>query len=130
MDTKETISMEKPTILYVDDDHFNITLFEFNFKNEFKILHATSGTEALDLIKQNEEIAAVVSDVRMPEMDGIQFISLVKEIKSNLPCFLLTGYGGAQEVVDAMEKKLIVGYFSKPFEKQTIIATLKSTINQ
>lgn len=121
--------MDKPTILYVDDDQFNITLFEFNFKNEFEILNATSGSEALQLIKDHDEIAAIVSDVRMPEMDGIEFITKVKETKASLPCFLLTGYGGAQEVVDAIDQNLIVGYFSKPFDKENIITTLKSTIN-
>ena len=121
--------MEKPTILYVDDDQFNITLFEFNFKNEFKILNATSGSEALQLIKNHEDIKAIVSDVRMPEMDGIEFIKKVKVTKESLPCFLLTGYGGAQEVVDAIDQNLIVGYFSKPFDKENIITTLKSTIN-
>lgn len=122
--------MDKPTILYVDDDQFNITLFEFNFKNEFEILNATSGSEALQLIKEHDEIAAIVSDVRMPEMDGIEFITKVKEMKASLPCFLLTGYGGAQEVVDAIDQNLIVGYFSKPFDKENIITTLKSTINE
>jgi CheY-like chemotaxis protein len=122
--------MEKPTILYVDDDQFNITLFEFNFKNEFEILNATSGSEALQLIKNHDEIRAIVSDVRMPEMDGIEFITKVKETKESLPCFLLTGYGGAQEVVDAIDQNLIVGYFSKPFDKENIITTLKSTINE
>ena len=122
--------MEKPTILYVDDDQFNITLFEFNFKNEFEILNATSGSEALQLIKDHDEIKAIVSDVRMPEMDGIEFIKKVKETKESLPCFLLTGYGGAQEVVDAIDQNLIVGYFSKPFDKENIITTLKSTINE
>ncbi|MEQ9008651.1 MAG: response regulator [Ekhidna sp.] len=122
--------MEKPTILYVDDDQFNITLFEFNFKNEFEILNATSGSEALDLIKNHDEIRAIVSDVRMPEMDGIEFITKVKETRESLPCFLLTGYGGAQEVVDAIDQNLIVGYFSKPFYKENIITTLKSTINE
>lgn len=121
--------MKKPTILYVDDDSFNITLFEYNFKNEFTILNATSGSEALGLIKENDDIDAVVSDVRMPEMDGIELISKAKGIRSELPCFLLTGYGGSQDVVNAMESKLIVGYFSKPFEKDTVISTLKSTIN-
>ena len=122
--------MEKHTILYVDDDQFNITLFEFNFKNEFEILNATSGSEALQLIKDHDEIKAIVSDVRMPEMDGIEFITKVKETKTGLPCFLLTGYGGAQEVVDAIDQNLIVGYFSKPFDKENIITTLKSTINE
>ena len=122
-------NMDKPTILYVDDDQFNITLFEFNFKNEFEILNAISGSEALKLIKEHSEITAVVSDVRMPEMDGIEFITKVKEIRESLPCFLLTGYGRDQEVIDAIDQNLIVGYFSKPFDKENIIVTLKSTIN-
>ncbi|MEM9897359.1 MAG: response regulator, partial [Bacteroidota bacterium] len=111
------------------DDTFNITLFEFNFKSEFKILNATSGADALKLINSNNEIQAVVSDVRMPEMDGIELITKIKEIRKDLPCFLLTGYGGSQDVVDAVENDLIVGYFSKPFEKDAVIITLKQTIN-
>lgn len=123
------MSLDRPTILYVDDDYFNITLFEFNFKNQFNMINAGSGEEALRLINENAKISAVVSDVRMPEMNGIELISKIKEIKPTLPCFLLTGYGGSQEVVEAIEKNLIVGYFSKPFDKETVIRTLKSTIN-
>ena len=122
--------MTKPTILYVDDDQFNITLFEFNFKSEFDILNATSGTEALELINTHKNIDAVVSDVRMPEMDGIELITKIKNVRKEIPCFLLTGYGGAQEVIDAIDQQLIVGYFSKPFDKDNIITTLKSTINE
>ena len=123
------MTFDKPTILYVDDDYFNITLFEFNFKNQFNIVNANSGQEALRMIKENGKISAVVSDVRMPEMNGIELITHVKEMRPSLPCFLLTGYGGSQEVVEAIEKNLIVGYFSKPFDKETVIRTLKSTIN-
>ncbi|GAB4251657.1 MAG: hypothetical protein Tsb0034_30570 [Ekhidna sp.] len=123
------MSLDNPTILYVDDDYFNITLFEFNFKNQFNIVNANSGEEALRIIEENQKISSVVSDVRMPEMNGIELISRIKEIRPELPCFLLTGYGGSQEVVEAIEKNLIVGYFSKPFDKETVIRTLKSTIN-
>ena len=123
------MSFSRPTILYVDDDYFNITLFEFNFKNQFNIVNANSGEDALKLIIENDNISAVVSDVRMPEMNGIELITRIKEIKPSLPCFLLTGYGGSSEVVEAIEKNLIVGYFSKPFDKETVIRTLKSTIN-
>ncbi len=123
------MSLNNPTILYVDDDYFNITLFEFNFKNQFNIVNANSGIEALRLIEENSKISSVVSDVRMPEMNGIELITKIKELRPELPCFLLTGYGGSQEVVEAIEKNLIVGYFSKPFDKETVIRTLKSTIN-
>ncbi|MEM6735625.1 MAG: response regulator [Bacteroidota bacterium] len=123
------MSLNNPTILYVDDDYFNITLFEFNFKNQFNIVNANSGMEALRLIEENSKISSIVSDVRMPEMNGIELISRVKELRPDLPCFLLTGYGGSQEVIEAIEKNLIVGYFSKPFDKETVIRTLKSTIN-
>lgn len=123
------MSFDKPTILYVDDDYFNITLFEFNFKNQFNIVNANSGIEALRAIEENPKISSVVSDVRMPEMNGIELITKIKELRPKLPCFLLTGYGGSQEVVEAIEKNLIVGYFSKPFDKETVIRTLKSTIN-
>ena len=123
------MSLDNPTILYVDDDYFNITLFEFNFKNQFNIINANSGEEALRQIEENPKISTVVSDVRMPEMNGIELIGKIKELRPELPCFLLTGYGGSQEVVEAIEKNLIVGYFSKPFDKETVIRTLKSTIN-
>ena len=123
------MSLNNPTILYVDDDYFNITLFEFNFKNQFNIVNANSGMEALRLIEENSRISSVVSDVRMPEMNGIELITKIKELRPKLPCFLLTGYGGSSEVVEAIEKNLIVGYFSKPFDKETVIRTLKSTIN-
>ncbi len=123
------MSLNNPSILYVDDDYFNITLFEFNFKNQFNIVNANSGEEALKIIVDNPQIMSVVSDVRMPEMNGIELVDRIKKLRPELPCFLLTGYGESQEVAEACEKNLIVGFFSKPFDRETVIRTLKSTIN-
>ncbi|MDE0472477.1 MAG: response regulator [Ekhidna sp.] len=123
------MSPDNPTILYVDDDYFNITLFELNFKSQFNVVSASSGEEALRIMTDNPKISCVVSDMRMPEINGIELINRIKKLRPELPCFLLTGYVDSQEVVEAIEKNLIIGYFNKPFDREAVIRTLKSTIN-
>lgn len=113
--------MKKPTLLYVDDEPFNLTLFELNFNDSFNVLSAESGQMALEMAKENPEISAVVSDMRMPGMDGLSFIQALKsQNQREIPCFLLTGFHETPEISDALDTKLIVDYFMKPMDKEVI----------
>ncbi|HCX99748.1 MAG TPA: two-component system response regulator, partial [Bacteroidales bacterium] len=64
---------KKISVLYVDDEPINLRLFELNFKNAFNVTTALSGFDGLEILKNNPDIPVVVSDMRMPKMDGIEF---------------------------------------------------------
>lgn len=113
--------MKKPTLLYVDDEPINLTLFELNFNKEFNVISANSGQEALKIATENPEICVVVSDLKMPKMDGLSFI---REFKSSnqkeIPCFLLTGFHKTPEISSALKEKVILQSFTKPMDKDQI----------
>ena len=83
---------EKISVLYVDDETINLKIFELSFKNRFKIFTALSGFEGLDILRNELSILVVVSDMRMPKMDGLEFIEAAKKEFPNLVFFILTGY--------------------------------------
>jgi response regulator RpfG family c-di-GMP phosphodiesterase len=113
--------MSKPTLLYVDDEPINLTLFELNFKDKFNVVSAESGSSALEIARNNPEIKAVISDMRMPEMDGLEFIQLFRsESGEQIPCFILTAFQESPEISEALENQVIMDYFKKPMNRELI----------
>lgn len=116
--------MSKPTILYVDDDNENIILFKILFKSSFEILTAASGNEGLEILSENKHIKAIISDMKMPGMDGLKFLAAAKHI-NDVPCFLLTGF---EEIDGGIEEGLLAGKFNKPFDTEKILSSLKKVM--
>ena len=117
----------KKTVLFVDDEEINLFVLSRRFEDDFNVITSNSSLEAIQLIKENEgKIHALISDVKMPEMTGIQMIEEVQEFLKNVPCFLLTGYDNHEAVDRALENKQVVKLFKKPFNYNDISETLKS----
>lgn len=108
------------SILYVDDEPLNLKLFSINFKKRYNVLTALSGEEGLLLLSKNDQIKVVVSDMKMPKMDGIEFISQAKKDYPNIVFFILTGYDITPEISQALKNNLINRYFSKPLNIEEI----------
>lgn len=106
--------MNKPAILYVDDEPVNLKIFELNFKNRFHVLTAESGQKGLEILKDQHEIKVVVSDMRMPGMNGIEFIKTAKRHYPHITFFILTGFEITDEIRMAMKDGLVYQYFKKP----------------
>ncbi|PKP39278.1 MAG: response regulator [Bacteroidetes bacterium HGW-Bacteroidetes-15] len=115
---------EKVTVLYVDDEPINLKIFELSFKNRFIIYTALSGFEGMGILKSNPEISVVVSDMRMPKMDGLEFIALAKQEFPNIIFFILTGYDITEQIADALNNRLINKYFRKPFNFKEIESSI------
>jgi response regulator RpfG family c-di-GMP phosphodiesterase len=111
---------KKPTLLYVDDEPINLMLFEANFKQNYTVITAESGINGLEKLYSNNEIVVVISDMKMPEMNGIEFITLAKKEFPNIAYYILTGYDITQEIAEALNNKLIFKYFRKPFNLKEI----------
>lgn len=112
---------QQPSVLYVDDEEMNLTLFRITFQDKFQIHIAKDGFEGLSVLKdKGEQLNTVVSDMRMPGMDGIDFISQAKEKFPHLRCFILTGFPSNEKVRSAIKDHLIINSFSKPFDMEAI----------
>lgn len=113
-------------ILYVDDEEFNVKLFKLNFSNLYNVLTANSGMEGIEIINSNQDIEFIVSDMKMPEMNGLEFINEVKKIKKEIPCMILSGYCETPEIREALNSNIIVNYMIKPFN----VKKLNDVINK
>lgn len=113
------------TILIVDDDENLLLSFERNFRRSYTVLTAMSGKEGLQKIIDNKKIALVVSDMNMPEMDGIEFLSKVKKINPTITRIMLTGKADLNVAIQAVNEGSIFRFLTKP----TIPETLERIIN-
>lgn len=119
--------MDEKIILIVDDEEeIRISLSRYLKKHSFKILTATNGNEAAQLIT-NEKIDLVVSDIRMPIMDGIKLLTFIKNRDKNIPVILITGFSEILETKDAYELGAN-GFLSKPFRLKDLLNTISSCL--
>jgi len=120
----------KQTILFVDDEEVNLFVFSKRFQDEYNVLTCNNGEEAIKKAKDNKgEIRAVISDVKIPDMSGIQMIDSMVEYLDDAPCFLLTGYDDIEKLKDHFSKDYIKKVFKKPFDHNEIKAVLKEYIH-
>ena len=111
---------KKIKILCVDDEEINLQVFQITFSKNYDVLTAFSGTEGLEIILKIPDIRFVVSDMKMPTMDGLEFIRAVKKINETLPCMILSGYQQNQEIRDAIDEGILVDYMMKPYNRAGI----------
>ncbi len=102
-------------ILYVDDEKGNCDYFKSAFRREYSILTALSGKEALMILQDNPEICMIITDQRMPEMSGVEFLERSLQITPDAIRILVTGYSDMKAVIDAINKGQIYHYISKPW---------------
>lgn len=113
------------TLLYVDDEPINLALFEINFKKKYHVVTAESGLEGLEKLKGNQDIIVVISDMKMPGMNGIEFIRKAKAQFNNIAYFILTAFDINKEIKEALDERLINKYFNKPFNMQEIDSAIQ-----
>jgi two-component system, response regulator, stage 0 sporulation protein F len=116
-------------ILYVDDEPINLELFKITYEDVFEVLLAESGSKGLELIEKEDDIKFVVSDMKMPVMNGMEFIRKLKQIKSELPCVILSGYQKDNEIVQAIMDRVLVDYVMKPFDNIQLQFLINKTLN-
>jgi two-component system, response regulator, stage 0 sporulation protein F len=111
-------------VLYVDDEPINLMLFNANFKNKFNVITAESGQQGLLQLINHSDTAVVISDMKMPGMNGIEFIRLAKRDFPHISFYILTGFDITAEISEALNEKLINKYFQKPFDIKEIETTI------
>jgi len=116
--------VDKITVLYVDDEENNLISFKATFRLKYKVFTAISGTLALDIIKENP-IDIIITDQRMPEMTGVEFLEEVIKIDPDPMRILLTGYTDMGAVIDAVNKGKIFHYLNKPWSEEELDQTIQ-----
>jgi response regulator RpfG family c-di-GMP phosphodiesterase len=117
-------------ILLVDDEPSILQGYQRLLRNEFKLETATNGEEALQAFSMNGPFAVVVSDMRMPGMDGIQFLGKVKSRDPDTVRIMLTGHADIETAVHAVNEGSIFRFLTKPCNKEVIAKTLTAALMQ
>ncbi len=116
---------KKITLLYVDDEEHNLKSFKASFRRDFVIHTALSGKEGLEILK-SEDINVILTDQRMPEMTGIEFLIEANKVNPEPIRILVTGYSDINAVIDSINKGQIYRYISKPWKEEELKQTILS----
>ena len=111
----------KKRILVVDDDSMNLMRTKMILGQEYQVVLAESGLEALNKLQEEEEqIDMVLLDIDMPEMNGIETFERMKDFDADIPVIFLTASGAEDDVVSAIRLGA-VNYLKKPFRPQELM---------
>jgi phosphoserine phosphatase RsbU/P len=119
MDTEKTLH----PILYIDDEKDNLTVFQSAFRRNFKIHLAVSGKEGLEIMKK-DDIHLVITDQRMPEMTGIEFLEKILPEYPDCIRMVLTGFSDVEAIIQAINKGRVYRYITKPWNKEELKITI------
>ncbi|WP_338791968.1 response regulator [Bernardetia sp. Wsw4-3y2] len=115
------------SILYVDDEESNLRIFKSSFRRHYTIFTAISGKEGLEVLSTND-IQLVISDQKMPEMTGVEFLERVAESFPNTVRIILTAYSDTEDIMRAINKCGIFRYLVKPWNKDEMLLTIDKAL--
>ncbi|QIZ69971.1 response regulator [Oxynema aestuarii] len=116
---------KKPKMLVVDDEPDNLDLLYRTFRREFQVLKAESGGSALEILSQEGEVAVIISDQRMPEMKGTEFLSKTVPQFPNTVRIILTGFTDIEDLVEAINSGQVYKYITKPWDPNELKAVVQ-----
>jgi response regulator RpfG family c-di-GMP phosphodiesterase len=118
------MSDKKINILYVDDEMNNLVSFKATFRIKYNIFTAISGNDAIKIL-ETQPINIIITDQRMPEMTGVEFLESILDKYPEPIRLLLTGYADMNAVIDAINKGKIFHYLTKPWNEEELELNIK-----
>ena len=116
------------TILIVDDEkNYTLILAAILEDEGFETLSANSGQEALDILAESD-VDLVLTDMKMPAMDGIHLLERVKKEDADLPVIMMTAHGTVEKAVEAMQKGAY-NYILKPFDNERLVLYVNKAVS-
>lgn len=121
--------MSKPSILVVDDELLiRDLLYDFFSGQGWQIAVAENGDKAIDILN-SRDIDLLLTDIRMPEMDGLTLTTYTREHFPNVPVVIMTGFPSVDSAVTALRSK-VADYVIKPFNINQLYKTVESTVQK
>lgn len=119
---------KKFSLLYVDDEATNLRVFKANFRKFFNVHTSTNPIEAIDILNQ-EDIQVIVTDQRMPEMTGTQFLEKILPDHPDVIKIILTGFTDIEAIKDGINRCGIFKYITKPWNFEEMKGVLERAID-
>ena len=121
---------KKPEILCVDDEPQVLEGIRLHLKQRFTVHLASGGAQGLEVLRDNKDIAVIMSDMRMPIMDGAKFLSAARLVAPQAVRLLLTGYTDMQAAVAAVNEGQIFRFISKPCPPDQLLSAFAAATEQ
>ncbi|WP_246105236.1 response regulator [Rhodoligotrophos appendicifer] len=122
-------ALQKRRVLLVDDESEILTALEDLLEESYEVISTTSPKHALELLARMDDVAVIISDQRMPEMTGDQFLAQARGV-SKAQAILLTGYADINAVISAVNTGGVVGYVHKPWDPELLRAIVANAADR
>jgi CheY-like chemotaxis protein len=120
--TPEARCAERPKLMLVDDDpEVRVIVAEFLEDFGYRVLQATGGAEALELLARTPDLSMIISDIRMPDMSGIELADVATQRRRDLKIILISGYFISQQVSRR--------FLRKPFRMKELEAAVRAELD-
>ncbi len=117
-------------VLFVDDEPAILDGYRRLLYKDFLVTTAVGGAQGLEAIEKKGPFAVVISDMRMPQMDGVQFLLRVKEAAPETIRLILTGQTELQAAIDAVNLGSIFRFLTKPCSKDVLSTAIQASLRQ
>lgn len=121
------MEIKKYAILYVDDEESNLRVFKNTFRRKYTIYTALSASEGLKIL-QNNNINLIISDQRMPEMDGVEFLKRAMINNSSAHRILITAYSDFDAIKKAINNAKVFQYIEKPWDEKSLESIIDNAL--
>jgi CheY-like chemotaxis protein len=118
----------RPRILVVDDEEAILETMSFTFEDDYDVVTSTDPRRALDLLDSKGPFAVVLTDQRMPDMSGVEFVSEVRRRHPTTVRMILTGFSDMEAIIQAINDGHIYAYITKPWEPDHLKQVMKSAV--
>ncbi|MHB8069141.1 MAG: response regulator [Desulfobaccales bacterium] len=115
-----------PRILVIDDEPNMLRLLKTILIGSYEVIATNNPLEVSKLL-QEDSFDLVISDLKMPLVDGIDLVDIIKKIDVDLPIIIITAYGTSEIAKEAVQKGAY-DFITKPFRKETILISIKRAL--
>jgi len=123
------VTKKKYELLLVDDEMANLQKLQRTFVGQYQVYLAQSGEEALEILHK-APVDAIITDQKMPNMTGMEFLELSQKMYPNLVRIVLTGFAEVDDLIDAINSGKVHKYITKPWEPENLRLTVQDALEK
>ncbi len=120
----------RPRILVVDDEEAILETMTFSFENDYEVYTSSDARRALEVLDEKAPIAVVLTDQRMPNMSGVEFLSEVCKRHPSTVRMILTGFADMDAIIQAINDGHVYAYITKPWEPDQLKQVMKQAVER